>query len=91
MEKRFARCKHNQAKHDTFDLWFFKSRFQVNIDLNRARILKHLVGAEKSTFQGELSFQRSECTAGLTMASFFVLVVQTILSKQFRKHENCIK
>ncbi len=30
---------------------------------NRAQILKHLVEAEKSTFQGELSFQRSECTA----------------------------
>ncbi len=25
----------------------------------RARILKHLLEAEKSTFQGELSFQRS--------------------------------
>jgi hypothetical protein len=27
--------------------------------------------AEKSTFQGELSFQRSECTAGLTLATTF--------------------
>ncbi len=34
---------------------------------HRARILKHLLEAEKSTFQGVLSFQRSECTAGLTM------------------------
>ncbi len=40
---------------------------------SRARILKHLVEAEKSTFQGELSFQRSECTAGLTVPSFFVV------------------
>jgi hypothetical protein len=40
---------------------------------SRARILKHLLEAEKSTFQGELSFQRSECTAGLTVASFFVV------------------
>ncbi len=28
--------------------------------------------AEKSTFRGELSFQRSECTAGLTVATIFV-------------------
>jgi hypothetical protein len=35
-------------------------------DVYRARILKHLVEAEKSTFRGELSFQRSECTSGLT-------------------------
>jgi hypothetical protein len=27
----------------------------------RARVLKHLVESEKSTFQVELSFQRSEC------------------------------
>ncbi len=39
-----------------------------------ARIRKHLVEAEKSTFQGELFFQRSECTAGLTVASLFGLV-----------------
>jgi hypothetical protein len=38
---------------------------------SRARILKHLVEAEKLTFQGELSFQRSECTAGLTVATIF--------------------
>jgi hypothetical protein len=29
------------------------------------------MGAEKSTFRGELSFQRSECTAGLTLATTF--------------------
>jgi hypothetical protein len=51
----------------------------------RAQILKHLLEAEQSTLQGELSFQRSECTAGLTVASFFVLVLKTILSKQLRK------
>ncbi len=39
----------------------------------RARILKHSMEAEKSTFHGELSFQRSECTAGFTVAKIFVL------------------
>ncbi len=34
-----------------------------------ARILKHLMEAEKSTLRGELSFQRLKCTAGL---KFFV-------------------
>jgi hypothetical protein len=38
--------------------------------------------AEKSTFQGELSFQRSECTAGLTVATTFLLLLKTILCKQ---------
>jgi hypothetical protein len=33
------------------------------------RILKHLAEAEKSTFHGELSFKRSEGTAGLTVAT----------------------
>jgi hypothetical protein len=37
----------------------------------RARILKNLVEAEKPTFRGKLSFQRSECTAGLTVATSF--------------------
>ncbi len=41
---------------------------------SRARILKHLLEAEKSTFQGELSFQRSECTAGLTMATILCVL-----------------
>ncbi len=36
-----------------------------------ALILKHLVEAEKLTFPGELSFQRSESTAGLTVAAIF--------------------
>ncbi len=40
----------------------------------RARILEHLLEAEKSTFRGELSFQRSECTAGLTVATTFCVV-----------------
>jgi hypothetical protein len=39
----------------------------------RARILKHLVEAEKPTFQGKLSFQRSECTAGLTCSGYHFL------------------
>jgi hypothetical protein len=40
--------------------------------------------AEKLTFQGELSFQRSECTAGLTVATTFVLLLKTFLCKQLR-------
>jgi hypothetical protein len=40
----------------------------------RAQILKHLLEAEKSTFWGELSFQRSECTAGLTMAKILCVL-----------------
>ncbi len=38
-----------------------------------SRILKNLLEAEKSTFRGELSFQRSECTAGFTVATIFML------------------
>jgi hypothetical protein len=32
------------------------------------------VEAEKSTFRRELSFQRSECTAGFTVATFLCVV-----------------
>ncbi len=39
----------------------------------RAWILKHLVEAEKPTFQRKLSFQKSKCTAGLTVATIFGL------------------
>jgi hypothetical protein len=39
-----------------------------------ARILKHLLEAEKSTFWGELSFQRSECTAELTVATILCVL-----------------
>ncbi len=42
----------------------------------RARILKHLLEAEKSTFRGEPSFERSECTAELSVATFFVLYLK---------------
>ncbi len=38
----------------------------------RARILKHSLEAEKSTFREELSFQRSESTKGLLQATVFV-------------------
>jgi hypothetical protein len=38
----------------------------------RARILKHLLEAEKSTFRKELSFQRSEGTTGFVQAIVFV-------------------
>jgi hypothetical protein len=59
-------------------LWY-STRYGVA----RARILKHLMEPEKSTFRGELSFQRSESTAGFTLATivmlcfkdFFVLTV----------------
>jgi hypothetical protein len=40
----------------------------------RARILKHLLEAEKSTFQEELPFQRSESTTGSNREHFFVLM-----------------
>ncbi len=40
--------------------------------LTRARILKHLLEAGKSTFRNELSFQRSESTTGYVQASVFV-------------------
>jgi hypothetical protein len=44
------------------------------------------VEAEKLTFRGKLSFQRLECTAGLTVATDFVCcVLETILCKQFGK------
>ncbi len=39
---------------------------------SRARILKHLLEAGKSTFRKELSFQRSESTTGFVQASVFV-------------------
>jgi hypothetical protein len=38
----------------------------------RARILKHLLEAEKSTFRKELSFQRSESTTGFVQALVFI-------------------
>jgi hypothetical protein len=41
-------------------------------NIYRVRILKHSMEAEKSTFEGELSFHRSECTAGLTVATNFL-------------------
>jgi hypothetical protein len=37
-----------------------------------ARILEHLVEAEKTTFHEELSFQRSESTLVLLQATVFV-------------------
>ncbi len=42
--------------------------------LSRARILKHLLEAEKSTFQEELSFQRSKNTTGLKQEHVFCAV-----------------
>jgi hypothetical protein len=37
-----------------------------------ARILKHFLDAEKSTFQEELPFQRSESTTGVQQGTLFV-------------------
>ncbi len=53
--------------------------------LSRARILKHIVEAEKSTFQRELSFQRSECTAGLTVATVFCVDFKDDFEKTVKK------
>jgi hypothetical protein len=54
----------------------FDSLFRVtNVkrsDASWARILKHLMEAEKPTFHGKLFFQRSECTAGLTVATIYL-------------------
>ncbi len=44
--------------------------------------------AKKSTFQGELSFQRSGCTAGLTVAATFWLLPD--ISTQFASMVICI-
>ncbi len=52
---------------------------------SRGRIHKHLVEAEKSTFQGELSFQRSWCTAGITVTTIFVLIKKKFLLIHMRK------
>ncbi len=48
---------------------YFLNPSQAASDLSRARILKHLLEAEKSTFRKELSFQRSESTTGLLQAT----------------------
>jgi hypothetical protein len=50
-----------------------------------ARILKHSVEAEKSTFQGELSFQRWECTAGLTLSATFCAASKDYLVETVKK------
>ncbi len=55
---------------------------RVLYNLFRARILKHSMEAEKSAFQGELSFLRSECTAGLTVATTFFVASKDYLCKQ---------
>jgi hypothetical protein len=54
--------------------------------------LKHFVEAEKLTFRGELSFQRSECTAGLTVALIFCVdCTDYFVKNQCRKTSNQIK
>ncbi len=56
-----------------------------------ARILKHSMRAVKSTFRGELSFQRSECTAGLTVATSFCAAYKDCFVKTFQKTLELIK
>jgi hypothetical protein len=51
---------------------------------SRALILKHFMEAEKSTFRGELSFQRS---AGFTVATIFCFVLKTVLWNHVEKHK----
>jgi hypothetical protein len=51
--------------------WIYVRVLYYCTDFSWARILKHLVEAEKLTFRRELSFQRSGCTAGLTVATIF--------------------
>jgi hypothetical protein len=63
--KTINQCRHPPGGH------FLFSASELLILRLRARILKHSVKAEKSTFQGELSFQRPECTAGLIVATIF--------------------
>jgi hypothetical protein len=51
----------------------------------KARILKHLLEAEKSTSREKLSFQKSESTTG---NSFRVMIAQAILCEQLIKNKN---
>ncbi len=64
----------NGVRRHTSTALYFYGASKKSIQKSRARILKHLLEAEKSTFRGELSFQRSECTAGLTVATIFCVV-----------------
>jgi hypothetical protein len=54
---------------------------------DRARILKHLLEAEKSTFQEELPFQRSESTTGVQQGKLFVVVMEKILVCKLNKRK----
>jgi hypothetical protein len=53
----------------------------------RARILKHLLEAEKSTFQEELPFQRSESTTGVQQGKLFVVVMEKIFVCKLNKRK----
>ncbi len=48
-------------------------------------IFWHYVEAKKSTFRGELSFKRLECTAGLPVATIFVFITKTIFCQNLDK------
>jgi hypothetical protein len=57
-----------------------------------ARILKHWMEAEKSTFRGELSFHRSECTVRFTVATIFVVCFKDLfLLTVWKKKTNLVK
>ncbi len=58
--------------------------------MTRARILKHLLEAGKSTFRNELSFQRSESTTGFILASFFLNDLKNFFSN-FNSPEKWLK
>ncbi len=59
--------------------------------MTRARILKHLLEAEKSTFRNELSFQRSESTTGFVKASVFVKLYKRLFYINFNRSEKWSK
>ncbi len=58
---------------DGIDKYYRYRSIDPSPNVPRAQILTHLLEAEKSTFRGEPSFQRSECTAGLTATTILLL------------------
>jgi hypothetical protein len=68
--------RHSVYRTDIFKRSLYQCRsvlrcLQLQYSEYRARIFKHLMDAEKSTFRRELSFQRSKSKAGLTVATIF--------------------
>ncbi len=60
-----------QRKGSNITLCFAMS-YTYTCTLYRARILKYLLEAGKSTFRNELSFQRSESTTGFDRLQFWL-------------------